>query len=143
MATRVFDAGKVDMLKVNAETADLRVALLMSNSTAGTVADTGISFVSNLTLDEFGGSGYARQVLANKSVNKDDANNRGELDADDVNFGVLGAGLRPVIDVLVYRHVTTDADSIPWSVHTFATAKTMDGSEFIAKIDVDGLIQLT
>lgn len=143
MATRVFDAGKVDMLEVAVESADLRAALVMSTSNVDDVADTAIAFLSDFTLGEFDGSGYAREALANIAVNKDDANGRAEVDCDDLNFGVLGAGTATVIGVLIYRHVGADTANIPWSFHEYATAKTMDGSEFISTIDADGLLQLS
>lgn len=143
MATRVFDAGKVDMLEVAVESADLRAILCMSNSNAGSLTDTAIANVNDITLDELDGTGYAREALTTIAVNLDDANNRAEIDADDLAFGALGAGTRTVIGVLIYRHVTNDADSIPWSFHEYAVAKTMDGSDFTSEVDADGLIQLS
>jgi hypothetical protein len=131
------------MLAVAVASADLRAILCMSNTNADDVADTNIVFLSDLTLDEFDGSGYAREALANITVNKDDANNRAEVDCDDLTYGVLGAGTRTVLGVLIYRHVGADSANIPWSFHQYATAKTMDGSDFTSLIDADGLLQLS
>lgn len=140
MTTKVFNCGKKDMLSVDAASADLRAALLMSNTDADTAND-GISNMDDLSLDELDGSGYSRQQLANVTLTVDDDNDRVELDCDDIAFGALGAGTRTVVGLIVYRHVNDDTDSIPWSFHEYASAKTMDGSSFTSQINADGLIQ--
>lgn len=90
---------------------DIRLLAVMTNTTADTdqdaqnIADIG-------TLDEFDGSGYARQALASEAVNEDAANNRAEFDATDVAFGALGNGTRAIQGFVLYRHVTNDADAI-------------------------------
>lgn len=139
-ALRAIMAGELDL---NAH--DIRVALLMTNTTADTENDgkTTISGGTGFTtLDEFDGSGYVRKALANEAVNKDDANDRAEFDADDVTWTALGAGTRSIAGILVYRHVTTDADSVPIAWLEFATPKTPDGSDLTVQWNAEGLLQL-
>lgn len=146
MATHWFNAG-LEFLASNAisgtpVTPDWRAAMLMSNTTADTEND-GISVVSDLnTLDECDGSGYTREALQNMSVSKDDANDRALIDADDIDFGEVGAATRAVQGVLIYHHDTDDDSSIPLVWLEFASNKTMDGSQFIAEFDADGISEV-
>lgn len=143
MATHWFNAGKKWVLENDMAAADLRAALLMSNTTADTEND-GISFVDDITtLDECDGAGYAREALANILASVDDANDRALLDADDLDYGAVGAATRQVVGVLIYVHVTNDADSVPLLWLEYATPKTMDGSNFVAAFHADGVTELT
>lgn len=135
MPTFVYNEGKERILALAlANMASPRLALLMTNTTADTQND-GISFVGNITtLDEFDGAGYTRKTLASGTVTKDDANDRANLDFADVTWTGLGAGTRSIQGVLLYDHVTNDADSIPVAWLEFATPKTPDGSDFTLAI---------
>lgn len=131
-------AGEIDL---NAD--DIRVALLMTNTTADTEND-GVNFVADFTtLDEMDGANYVRKALANEAVNKDDANDRAEFDADDVTWTALGNGTRAVQGALVYKHVTNDADSIPIAFIEFAATQNPGGSDFTIQWDAEGLLNLT
>ena len=134
---RANAAGEIDL---NAH--DIRCALLMTNTTADTENDGIVNVDDFTTLDEFDGSGYSRQALTNEAVNKDDANDRAEFDADDVAFGALGAGTRAVQGVLLYKHVTNDSDSVVIAFIQFSSNKTMDGSAFTVTWDAQGILQL-
>lgn len=91
---------------------DFRAALVMTNTTSDTEEDT--DFLGDFTtLDECDGANYARQDLAGVSVTRDNANDLSFLDANDAVFTNLGAGTRQNQAVLVYVHVTNDADSFP------------------------------
>lgn len=59
---------------------------------------------------EFGGTGYARQVLAGRTVTQDDAADQVVLDATDVAFGNLSGDT--IKTVVVYLRVGAD-DSTP------------------------------
>jgi hypothetical protein len=144
MASKVFNefkrasaAGEIDL---NAD--DIRVALLMSNTTADTAND-GISFVSGLTLDECDGANYVRKALASETVTKDDTNDRAEFDAVDVTWSALGNGTRAVQGLLVYKHVTNDADSIPICWVEFSVNQNPGGSDFTVTWNAEGIIQLS
>jgi len=113
MASNIFNefkranaAGEIDL---NAD--DIRAILVMTNTTADT-ENAGMVYVGDLTLDECDATGYSRQALANEAVNKDDANDRAEFDASDASFaGLSGDATRDYQGVLLYKHVTNDADS--------------------------------
>src|SRR5687767_1617663 len=108
----VYTPAKTKLLNgaLNFATQDMRIMLVMTNTTADT--DQDVEFVSGIgTLDEMNGTNYARLALASEAVNEDAANNRAEFDATDAVFTNLGAGTRAVAGIVLYRHVTTDADS--------------------------------
>lgn len=110
---------------------DIRVMLLMTNTTADTQND-GIDTINDFTtLDEFNGSGYVRKALANETVTKDDTNDRAAFSADNLTWSSLGAGTRSVNGALVHRHVTADTDSIPYAWIEFNA--TPDGNDFVVK----------
>lgn len=146
MASRVFNcfiranaAGEIDL---NAD--DIRVALLMTNTNADTVAQSAVDFVDDITtLDEMDGSGYVRKALATEAVNRDDANNRAEFDADDVVWTALGAGTRAMQGALVFKFVTDDTASIPIAWIEFSSPVTADGTDFTIQWNAEGILQLT
>jgi hypothetical protein len=134
---RANAAGEIDL---NAD--DIRVALVMTNSTCPTQND-GVTTLSGFTtVDEMNGANYARKALANEAVNKDDANDRAEFDADDVVWTSLGAGTRSIAGVLVYKHVTNDADSIPIAYLEFPSPVVADGNNFTITWHAEGILQL-
>jgi hypothetical protein len=93
-------------------TSDIRVLLVMSNTTADTDQDA--ATISGIgTLDEYNGASYARKTFAGIATNEDDPNNRAEMDADDITWSTLGVGTRQAVGMVVYKFVTNDADSIP------------------------------
>jgi len=104
---RANAAGEIDL---NAD--DIRAILVMTNTTADTENDAKVYVGDLTTLDESDATGYARQALTTEAVNKDDANDRAEFDADDVSFsGMSGDATRDYQGVVLYKHVTNDADS--------------------------------
>lgn len=108
----VYTPAKTKILNgsFNYATADMRVMLVMTNTTADTEQDD--EFISGLvTLDEYDGAGYVRKALAAEAVNEDAANNRAEFDATDVQWVALGAGTRQAQGLVLFRFVTNDADS--------------------------------
>lgn len=130
-------AGEIDL---NAD--DIRVALLMTNTTADTENDAKVNVDDFTTLDECDGANYVRKVLANEAVNKDDANDRAEFDADDVTWSALGVGTRATQGVLVYKHVTDDTDSVIIAFVDFASDVTHDGTDFTIQWNTEGILQL-
>lgn len=109
-AKRAILAGEIDL-----DTAgdDVRLLLVMSNTTADTTEDA--ATITGLgTLDEMDGSGYARQALAGEAVTADNANDRGEFDANDTQFASVSAGTRQVVGAVLYKHVDgTPGNDIP------------------------------
>jgi hypothetical protein len=131
-------------------TAVVRVMLERSTSTYAPNKDH--NFVSDLTgFVEISVASYARQTAANKASNKDDANDRQELDLDDVSFGNLEAG-QTVKGFLLYVQ-TGGNDSTPNDDSLIAYFDTVNGLPalpvplggglFTIPIDVEGLIQIS
>jgi hypothetical protein len=86
-------------------TMDVRVKLVMSNTTCDTDQDAA-TLSAFTTIDEYGGTGYTQATLTGETVVQDDANNRAEMDANDASFGAtVGAGARQAVGMLVYQYV--------------------------------------
>lgn len=99
---------------LNLSSADLRVILAMTNTTADTEKDK--NFISSFTtLDECNGANYARADLAGVTLVRDDPNLIVYVDATDATFTNLGAGTRQNQGAILYVHVTNDADSYPFA----------------------------
>lgn len=125
-------------------------ALLVRDTSAYT-PDKDHDFLDSFT----GGSGveitvasYARQTLANKAVNLDDANDRAEVDCDDVAFGALESG-QAVEAIIVYQQIggddTTPADDplIAYIDTSTGLPLTLNGGTVTISINAEGLLQLT
>lgn len=108
MASLVYNEAKraIWAAEIDLNAADIRARLCMTNTTCDTEND-GIVTLSNFTLiDVSDASGYADQALAAEAVNKDDANDRAEFDANDVVFSGLGGNAtRAYQGVLLYVYV--------------------------------------
>ena len=151
MANFVYTRAKTNLAKglLNLHTGgdDIRVMLLMTDTTADTQEDVA-TISAFTTLDEMDGSGYTRQALANEVVNEDAANNRAEFDADNAEFGSVGAGTRSVAAALLYKHVTNDTDSIPIAyIDTVSSGPTFpfagNGSTITLVWNAEGILQVT
>ncbi len=138
-AKAAFANGSIDW-----DADDIRVALLMTNTTADTEQDT-IKFVTDFTtLDECDATGYARLALANEAVNIDDGNDRAELDADDSSFTSLsGDGTRDVQGALIYKHVTNDTDSPAIAFVDFSADIPSTATQIDVPWNAEGILQLT
>lgn len=134
---RALARGEIDL-----QSDDIRAMLVMSNTTADTEDDANtISDFS--TLDECDGANYARQALANEAVNEDAANDRAEFDADNVVFSSLGAGTRQNVGLVVYKHVTNDADSVPlFYIDTGGFPFDASGSDVTIQWNTEGIAQI-
>lgn len=103
---------KLGLATVNLSSADFRVKLLMTNTTADT--DHNANTISGFaTLDECNGASYADVDLAGVTQVRDDANVIVYLRANDAVFATLGAGSRQVQGALLYIFVTSNTDHIP------------------------------
>lgn len=122
---------------------DIRVILVMTNTTCDTEEDT--DFIDQFTtLDEMDGANYARQALANEVVVEDTTNNRGEFNADDATFASLGNGTRQVQGFVYYKHVTNDTDSVPLCfIDSGGFPLDPNGTDLVAQWNAEGLIQTT
>ena len=107
-------------------------------------------------LDSFTGGGgveisvvsYGRQTMANGAINIDDANDRIELDCDNVAFGNLETG-QTVQAIIVYQQTGGDdlspADDVLICYIDTATGlpAVLGGGAFNITIDDEGLIQIS
>lgn len=145
MASFVYTPAKAQILGglIDFDTNDIRVALVMTNTTADTEQDIGLMNGFSV-LDEMDGAAYVRKALANEIINQDDPNNRAEFDADNVTWTALGAGTRAVAGMIVYKHVTVDADSIPimW-IDTGGFPYTANGGDLTINWNAEGILQAT
>lgn len=114
MAAFVYQRGKelLATAALNLGSADLRVALVMTNTTADT-QKTANTFGDFTTLDECDGANYARVDLAGVTVVRDDGNLIVYLDANDAVFTNLGAGTRQNQAALLHVHNATPGLEVP------------------------------
>lgn len=142
MASKLNLPGMRDLVRGNSwETASYRGRLLMTNTTADT--ENNASFLSSYTtLDKFNGAGFSDNLaLSNKLATVDSVNNRVELDADDLAFGTLGNGTRPMQGCILFRFVTNDADSIPLLFVEFSSTINPAGGTVTIQWDIEGILQ--
>lgn len=103
---------KIARGEIALQSADTRVLLVMTNTTADTDQDA--ATISGIgTLDEYNGANYARKAFSGEVVNEDDPNNWAEFTADPVTWSTLGVGTRQCQAAVIYLFVTNDADSVP------------------------------
>lgn len=93
-------------------TGDVRAALVMSNTTADTEVDAEF-MAAFTTLDEYDGASYARVALTTEAFAADLASDRFKFSCDPITFATLGVGTRQCVGMILYLHVTNDADSKP------------------------------
>ena len=129
---------------------DVRAVFCMTSTTVADEEDvTFLDQFSGAGLDEFDGANSAdgvfanRKALASQAVTSDDANNRAEFDATDTTWTSLGAGTRSIKGLLIYKHNTNDADSVPlmWIDDDAPFAPT--GGNVTYQWNGDGILQLT
>lgn len=121
---------------------DIRVALVMTNTTADTEEE--IALMNGFaTLDQMDGANYARKTLASQAIAIDTSNDRVEFDHEDLTWTALGNGTRAIQGMLYLKHVTNDTDSIPLFFSEFTSSQNPGGSDFTVTIDAQGALQLT
>lgn len=103
MANFTYTYGKaaLDRGETALHSADIRVKLLMTNTTAGT-DDDAQTLDDITTLDEMDGTNYAEKSLAEQAVAIDTVGKRTRFTADDVTWEDLGNGTRQVTGILIY-----------------------------------------
>lgn len=141
-----FKAGTGAM---NLEALDVRVMLIkMPGSTTADTQKDAATISAFTTLGEISATNYVRKALAGEDVQQDDVNNRAEFHATSpVTWTALGGAANDTIGaVLVYAHVTTDADSWPIAYIDNAGSGfnlTTNGSDFSLNINAEGLLQFS
>lgn len=149
MANFVYTPAKARLLSgdLDLNAHDIRVALVMTNTSADTEQDAA-TLSAITTLDEYDGANYARQQILNEAVNTDLANNRGEFDGDDIQFASLGAGTRQAAGMLLFRQVDgTAANDQPIAYIDTTSPSVFPFSGNGGNVDVawnaEGILQLT
>ena len=127
---------------IDLDTHDIRIALVMTNSTADT-DNTAALMNAFGTLDEMDGAGYARIALTGEAVNQDTPNVRAEFDANDVTFTGISNGTRQVQGTILFNFVTNDADSIPIFYIDFGSTINPGGGTINVVWDAQGIAQHT
>ena len=126
------------------DTDTIKVALLMTNTTADTEVDNITFLTSYTTLDECDASGYARQTLASKTVTEDTSNDRGVFDAADVSFtGLGGNATRAIQGALIFKFVSTDANSPPLFFVDFTSDAPSNSTQIDIPWSASGLLYLS
>jgi hypothetical protein len=148
MASFLYTPAKERLAKADLDfdTADLRLIGVMTNTTADTDQDAGtLSAIG--TLDEYDGSGYSRVALSGEVVNRDDPNNRAEIDASDLApwFAALGVGTRQMQAMVLYRHVDgTAANDQPIAfIDTGGFPFSGNGGVVNVTWNAEGILQIT
>lgn len=134
---------------IDLDTANLWVALVMTNTTADTEND-GKVFVGDLTtLDECDGANYVRKKLASKVITLDDATDSAFLDAADVAWTALGNGTRAIQGIVVYVDADDDGDPADDAANRlvtwleFSASQNPGGSLFTVIWAATGLLKST
>lgn len=131
---------------------DVIKAMLVTSSYTPNADDTFIDAGgANDPIDhELSGTGYAagfagagRKTLSAKAVNQDDANDRAEFD-DTADLTWTGIDAGTAAGVLIYKHITSDALSIPiaW-IDTGGWPVVTNGGDLTIQWNAEGIIQLT
>jgi hypothetical protein len=139
MASVVYNEFKRAMLAAWLADADVRIRLVMSNTTCGTENDGIVNIADFTTVDVCDGTNYVDKTLASETATKDDANDRAEYDAADVTWTALGAGTRETVGVLLMDYVDgTDGNDKVVQYLEFASPVTHDGTDFTISWNAEG-----
>jgi hypothetical protein len=136
---RANAAGEIDL---NAD--DIRCRLLMTNTTCDTENDAVVNIEDFTTVDPCDATDYADVALTSEAVNKDDANDRAEFDADDVSFAGLGGDAsRDYQGVLLYKYVDgTDANDLVIAFVEFSNQPlAKEATQVDVPWDAEGILQ--
>lgn len=87
----------------------------------------------------FGGAG--RKTVANKAFSEDDANDRGEMDCDDITWPGINAGIAAA--AILIRENTTDADSDLIAYFDSGFPKTTNGGDLTLVVNAEGLLHFS
>ena len=146
MASFAYTVAKKKIIDgdIHFDTDDIRVALVMTNTTADTEKDVA-TFAAMSTLDEMDGANYVRKELADEATAQDDANDRAEFDADDVVFSALGNGTRQIAGAIVYFYAGAgDANAIPIAyIDDAPLPLDPGGADFTLQWSAEGIVQIT
>jgi len=147
MASFVYNEAKrmLGAAELNFSTpADIRLRLVMTNTTCDTQNDAMLDLADFTTIDVMDGTNYVDKALGTDAFATDDTNDRAEYDAADVTWTALGAGTRSMDGCLVYLYVDgTDANDKPIAFIDFSPDVVADGSDFTMTWDAEGIFHIS
>lgn len=139
MASGIYNEAKTEWMKGTYDFVnDTIKCALMNNTHAFTASDAGWASVS---ANEITGTGYTAggATLAGKTVTKDDVNNKGVFDANDVSW--TGASFTAYHAVLYDDTPTSPADPLIASID-FGGAQTVTNGTFTIQWDTAGILTI-
>lgn len=145
MADTVYNRGKY-LLTTEAWTGiDVRALLLV---TVGDIAlpsgawDVDLNVVDDVlnvtNVNEMSGTGYVRKTLAGLTTTEDDTGNQVVLDANDITWTGIDAGIAQ--GILIYKYNASDASAQIISVHDTNFPKTTNGGDLTVAWPSTGVI---
>lgn len=142
----IYNAAKAALADktIDFENDTINAILVYDGTNAGSVND-GIQFVNDITtLNESTDTGYSRQTLTGKSSQTpDDTLDRGVLDANNPVFALNGNGLGTnYVGIVLYKHVTNDADSPVLAYIDFTTDVPVGASQITVPFASTGIAYL-
>lgn len=137
-ALRAIAAGEIDL-----NASDIRARLCMTNTTCDTENDGIVKLSDFTTIDPANATGYADIDMSGLAVNKDDANDRAEFDANDLVFSGLGGdAVRDYQGVLLYVYVDgTNANDKAIAFIDFTADVPKQATQVTVPWDAEGIIQ--
>lgn len=153
MASHVYNIAKSGFMggTIDLDTHVIKVTLVMTNTTADTQVDAnfmpGGASDPITTLDEMDGgysgdfAGSDRKTLS-VTVSVDDTDDEGVFDATDVTWTALAAGTRSVDGAVIYKHITSEALSIPIAWIDFSPDVVANGGDLTIQWNSEGIINL-
>lgn len=140
MANVVYNSfkQKIQDGSIDLDTDTIKVALVTSSYT---VSQDDHEDYADITNEVANGNGYATEgaTLANAAVTKDNTNNRGKFDADDVSWAASTITARGAI---VYKDSGTDATSWFICYIDFGGDKSSSAGTFSITWSSDGILYL-
>jgi hypothetical protein len=116
--------------------------------TSGYTPDKDHDFVNDVASFEVAGTGYVggfggagRKAIANRTVVADLANDRAELDGDDISWASLNVGA--IAGAVIFRERTADSDSELIAFVDSGFPVTSSGTDFLIAWNSEGILQIT
>ena len=111
-------------------TTDLRMGLLKTLAAHTNVPD--INFITDMEAhadfaELTGASGYARVALTSEAATEDDANDRANIDSDNVSFGALGTG-GTIVGAFIFIETGSDATASVIAIYDLTSTPTNGGT---------------
>ena len=117
-------------------TTDLRIGLLKTLAAHTNVPD--INFIADMEAHadfaELTVAGYARIALTGEAAAEDDANDRSNIDSDNVAFGALTAG-ETIVGAFIFKEGASDAAREVVAIYDLTSTPTNGGTITVNVVD--------